>query len=210
MTLSRNKEKLCHEDMITCILILLPETEGSKKFATEDPDQAEGKDKTELRKTLQYITSSRDGTVKIWNAKTMKCDHIIKIGVGDSNGKNKFWINCIQYMTKSKRLVAACADRTLKFYDLGSTNFNTPVSVISEMDGLPLCMDYFLKPKQGVETLVVGDDLGICHMYDFEPSWHSCIWKIGQKDHDCCHKDEIAKNIAEEIGENEEKQKHSK
>ena len=40
-------------------------------------------------------------------------------------------------------------------------------------------MDYlyawtiFRKPKQDIETLVIGDDLGICYMYDFSPDWHS-------------------------------------
>lgn len=53
------------------------------------------------------------------------------------------------------------------------TTIEVPVSEIADLDGLPLCMDYFLKPKQNIETLVVGDDLGICHMYDFSPDWHS-------------------------------------
>ena len=39
--------------------------------------------------------------------------------------------------------MAACADRTLKFYDLGLTNVNQPVSEIADLNGLPLCMDYF-------------------------------------------------------------------
>jgi hypothetical protein len=34
-------------------------------------------------------------------------------------------------------------------------------------------MDYFLKVKQDKETLVVGDDLGVTHMYDFAPDWHA-------------------------------------
>lgn len=113
-------------------------------------------------------------------------------------------------MTKSKKLVAACADRTLKFYDLGSTNYSTPVSIISEIAGLPLWMDYFLKEKQGKETLVVGDDLGVTHMYDFEPDWHAWEWKININDETCCHKNEISNKINEELGKQMEVQKHQK
>jgi len=98
-------------------------------------------------------------------------------------------------MTKSQVLVAACADRTIKFYDINLTNVNMPVSVISELDGLPLCMDYFIKSKQGMETLVVGDDLGICHMYDFKPDWHSCEWRMWIKDDTCCHIKEIKESL---------------
>ena len=56
-------------------------------------------------------------------------------------------------------------------------------------------MDYFLKPKQNIETLVIGDDLGICYMYDFSPDWHSCEWRIDDPNHYCCHKDEIEKRF---------------
>jgi WD40 repeat protein len=66
-------------------------------------------------------------------------------------------------------------------------------------------MDYFLKSKQGLETLVVGDDLGICNMYDFEPEWHSCEWKMHDKDHYCCHKDEIIKRFIPKDEEEKEK-----
>ena len=45
-------------------------------------------------------------------------------------------------MKKSKRLAAACADWTIKFYDLEGTQPSIPVSAISELDGMPLCMDY--------------------------------------------------------------------
>lgn len=161
-----NKDKECHADMITCIYIWMPDSEDTPAI----PEKDDGSKKQEVRKTLQYITSSRDGKVKIWNTKTLRTDKTINVG--------KYWVNCIQYMTKSQILVVACADRSLKFYDISLTNVNTPVSIISELDGLPLCMDYFLKPKLGLETLVVGDDLGICHMYDFKPDWHSCEWKI--------------------------------
>lgn len=192
-----NKTRYCHSDMITCILVLPPDTEAGNKFTMGESEEGEDKDKGEMRKSVKYVTSSRDGTIKIWYGNTTKCDLTINVG--------KYWVNCIQYMTKSKRLVAACADRTLKFYDLVLTNVNLPVSEIGGLDGLPLCMDYFLKTKQGLETLVVGDDLGICHMYDFKPDWHSCEWKIEDDEHYCCHKEEIIKRLQQKEGEGEDK-----
>lgn len=174
-----HKDKECHADMITCIYVWMPDEEDTSMQLDKD----DGSKKTEVRKTLQYITSGRDGKVKIWNTKTLRADKTINVG--------KYWVNCVQYMTKSQILVAACADRSLRFYDINLTNVNTPVSVISELDGLPLCMDYFIKGKQGLETLVVGDDMGVCHMYDFKPDWHSWEWKIKVNDDTCCHIKEI-------------------
>ena len=89
----------------------------------------------------------------------MKCEKNIKVGPS--------WVTAIQYLKASKRLVAACANRSISFYDLNQTNTSIPVSKISDLDGIPLCLDYFNWPDQAKETLLVGDDLGICHMYDF-------------------------------------------
>lgn len=34
-----------------------------------------------------------------------------------------------------------------------------------------------------LETLLLGDDLGICHMYNFTRfDWHYCEYKLGSKD----------------------------
>lgn len=65
-----------------------------------------------------------------------------------------------------------------------------PVSAIAELDGMPLCLDYYFtevkeKSTDGrgeewtkvTEYLFVGDDLGICHQYIFEDmNWHACYW----------------------------------
>jgi WD40 repeat protein len=196
-----NKTNYCHSDMVTCILVLTPEAEGKSKFSADDEEEKDEEEKDEVvegRKLIKYITSSRDGTIKIWNGNSTKCSLTITVG--------KYWVNCIQYMTKSKRLVAACADRTLKFYDLILTNVNLPVSEIADFEGLPLCMDYFIKSKQDLETLVIGDDLGICYMYDFSPAWHSCEWRMDDPEHYCCHIKEITdryKPIEEEVEEND-------
>lgn len=131
-----------------------------------------------------------------------------------------YWVTAIQYMTKSKKLVAACADRTIKFYDLTQTNVNTPVSTITELDGVPLCLDYCLTQNEesGVEErLLMGDNLGICHLYTFKEGWHSCCWKINSKIKkedesglQCDHKEQISSNIDKAIEEEMSKRNDNK
>jgi len=98
-------------------------------------------------------------------------------------------------MTFTKRLVAASANRMISFYDLESTNYNVPVSRFEGLVGIPLCMEYYKWSKNNdgkCETLLVGDDLGICHMWNFtSPEWHSCQYKMGTKDANECHKSKI-------------------
>ena len=141
----------------------------------------------EYRKHTLYLTSSRDGTVKTWNALSQKVDKTIK--VSDS------WVTAIHFMTFSRRLVAATANRMISFYDLNSTNYYIPVSRIENLVGVPLCIEYYRWPKNNeekLETLLVGDDLGICHMYNItSPDWHYCEYKRGSKDQNPCHKEDI-------------------
>jgi hypothetical protein len=98
-------------------------------------------------------------------------------------------------MTHSKRLVAASANRMISFYDLNSTNYSVPVSRIEGLVGIPLCMEYYKWPKNNdgkFETLLVGDDLGICNKYDFTSNeWHICQYKIGCSDPNMCHAKQI-------------------
>ena len=57
----------------------------------------------------------------------------------------------------------------ISFYDLSSTQYNVPTSRIEGLVGIPLCLEYYRWPENNndskLETLLVGDDLGICHMY---------------------------------------------
>ena len=84
-------------------------------------------------------------------------------------------------MTFTKRLVAASANRMISCYDLDNTNYAVPVSRIEGLVGIPLCMEYYKWSKNNdgkCETLIVGDDLGICHMWNFtQADWHSCYCK---------------------------------
>jgi len=46
----------------------------------------------------------------------------------------------------------------------------------------------------------MGDDLGICHMYNFTSTeWHMCQYKKGSSDPNTCHKEEIERQFALEI-----------
>lgn len=139
---------------------------------------------------MRYCTSSRDGTVKIWNAHTQNLDMTIRV-------TKDVWVTCTQYMTASKKLVAASANRMISFYDLTSTNYQQPFSRIEGLVGIPLCMEYYAwdaKKSEGgkLETLLVGDDLGICHKYDFtKTDWHWCQYKLGSQDPNLCHMKEV-------------------
>lgn len=99
----------------------------------------------------------------------------------------------IAFMTRSKKLACASADRMITFYDLtqGKQHQGTPYSRIENLVGVPHCMDYFdwstkntpgesskkkdTKDVEVLETLLVGDDLGIIHRYNFTSNdWHFC------------------------------------
>lgn len=73
------------------------------------------------------------------------------------------------------------------------------------MDGIPLCMDYYKWPvnsnEDRIETLLIGDELGICHMYNFtQNDWHICEYRLGTKSgpNKCCE-EEIKKAFEEKF-----------
>ena len=101
-------------------------------------------------------------------------------------------------MTASKRLAVATSDRMVSFYDMqgsGSKMQKPLESRIENLLGVPKCMEYVEcagastakkgqdKTKPGykaqiVERLLIGDDLGFIHMYNFEDTdWHICYYK---------------------------------
>jgi WD40 repeat protein len=167
--------------MITSTLIIYPEDDLN-------PEQ--------FKRKMRFVTSSRDGTVKIWNAFNLNLEKTIEVTDG-------VWVTCTQYMTLSKRLIAASANRMISFYDLETTNYNVPVSRIEGLVGIPLCMEYYRWPKnneQKFETLLVGDDLGICNMYTFtSQNWHICQYKLGSRDPNRCHAKEIEEDFTDKV-----------
>jgi len=105
----------------------------------------------------------------------------------------------ITFMSHSKRLVAASADRKISFYEVvnGQKFSLTTCSKIENLLAIPLCLEYhrwtsisFIDDdivteekgkdekssgRQKLETLLVGDDLGIITKYDFtKTDWHYC------------------------------------
>lgn len=63
--------------MITCILVLTPEDEDKKKLSIEDEEELKEEQKEDQKsyfnkKNVKYITSSRDGKIKIWNGNTQE------------------------------------------------------------------------------------------------------------------------------------------
>ena len=163
----------CHSDMITSIFIILPNPEE----VTYNPDRPEP-----YRRKMKYVTGSRDGKIKIWNAFTMKLELNGEITV-----VKDIWVTCISYMTLSLQLIAGSANRMISFYDLKNTQNHIPVSRIEGLVGIPLCLEYYQWPDNNndsnLETILVGDDLGICHMYTIKESdWHICNFKIEEQE----------------------------
>lgn len=59
--------KLCHEDMITDIIIIPPD------IPEKELEELRKKKKTDqIRRKMKYVTAGRDGKVKIWNGLTME------------------------------------------------------------------------------------------------------------------------------------------
>lgn len=91
---------------------------------------------------------------------------------------SKFYVMAITFMTLSKRLVAATANRMITFYKTNGKQFDrVPVSRIENLYAVPHCLEYYEVPKmiedtqkkgtsdveeKALEILLVGDDLGIC------------------------------------------------
>jgi hypothetical protein len=68
------KGKLCHSDMITSIHVILPEA-------------GEGLTPEQFKRKMMYVTSSRDGYVKIWLAHNLQLHKSIKV-------TDNIWVTC--------------------------------------------------------------------------------------------------------------------
>jgi hypothetical protein len=99
------------------------------------------------------------------------------------------WVTCLCYMQRSGTLVAGTANRRISFYKLKANSTGAaraPSSRFEDMIGIPLCLEYYEWPKNNdgkYETLLVGNELGLCTMYDFKsPEWHHCVYKVDVSD----------------------------
>eukprot|EP00742_Colponemidia_sp_Colp-10_P008505 GILJ01009216.1.p1 GENE.GILJ01009216.1~~GILJ01009216.1.p1 ORF type:complete len:1025 (-),score=150.44 GILJ01009216.1:215-3289(-) len=151
-----------HADMVTKILCL-------------EADNGE-------RKYPRYITSSRDATVRVWNATNLQLTRTMRSAA---------WVSDIAYMVGSSRVVAASTDRSLTFYDMGHGGDGI-VGRISNLDGTPLCLNYY-QPSHDREVIICGNDHGDVNVYSLSNGWHACDGKLP------CHADSIKMAQGKEI-----------
>lgn len=117
-----------------------------KKSSDDDSDSSseeieEEQAPKEYIKQIKYVTGSTDGHMKIWKdggeGKPKKCDQDITVS-------DKIFVMAITFMTLSKKLVAASADRMISFYKTqNGKKFDTvPSSRIENMYAVPHCLEY--------------------------------------------------------------------
>ena len=167
---------LVHKYNITCMIVLKPEDLSDISSKRETPITS-----SEYRKQVKFATGSADGQVKIWAGMALHNEMTIKV--------SDYSVTSIAWMTYSKKLVVATTNRMISFYEINPNNRqNTKVySRFENLVAVPLCMEYYRwpqnsetnknTPQEKYETLLVGDDLGIIHKYDFDKFWHHCEFK---------------------------------
>jgi len=198
-------EKQCHKKNITSMIVLYPE----QLMGEQQTQQSYPPGTQEYKNHIKFVTGSADGKVKIWPYGKNECEQTIEVS-------SKYMVLAMSFMTKSKRLVAASADRQISFYEItNGQKFSTKtISKIENLLAVPLCLEYhpwttssfidddqFTEPtggdkeskgpvsRQKVETLLVGDDLGIITKYDFTAvDWHHCHYDPKDPLY-CCNKE---------------------
>jgi WD40 repeat protein len=132
----------------------------------------------------RYLTSSQDGTVKIWNAGNLNL-------IGTITG-TKSWVTTLAHIDRCERVAVGNIDRSVIFYDLmrGHDFISTPVSQVSDLKGIPVSMEYLREPNM----LLTGDDQGWLYQYKFtEDNWHICNTKMD------CHRDDLLELQSEQL-----------
>lgn len=106
-----NKTDKCHAKNITSILVLYPED-------LTDANRAQdfNKHSPEYIKKIKYVTGGTDGMIKVWKEGGKVQDQCIRV--------SQYYVMAIEFMTYSKRLVAASADRMITFYKISSQKFD--------------------------------------------------------------------------------------
>lgn len=119
-----------------------------------------------LDRPYMYLTASKDGTVRTWNAQTMAYQSQI------ATGKN--WITDCCVMRRSNRLAVTSMTRSLGIYDLGSSQLIGEIHEYSRKQCIPLCLEYVEKPADDREALIVGDDTGGITVMTCSNQWMAC------------------------------------
>ncbi|KAL6759826.1 quinon protein alcohol dehydrogenase-like superfamily [Haematococcus lacustris] len=103
----------------------------------------------------RYITSGKDGLVKVWNAKDMK--HVKTVNTGKS------WVTCTKWLPGTHKLAVASFARAVKIYDLLTFE---QCGQIPEVEA-PMSMDAWVPQRnQEVELVVFGDGGGWVRLYE--------------------------------------------
>jgi len=100
-----------------------------------------------LPKQEKVISSSRDGTIRAWNASNLQ--HLRTVKVSDS------WVTDCTHFELSHRIGVTCIDRSISFFDVNSYELT---GQLTGLDTSPLCLGYWA--DQEGEKMIVGDDLG--------------------------------------------------
>lgn len=88
---------------------------------------------------MKFVTGDTEGIIKIWNGVQLRFDMEIRV--------SEYMVTAMCFMTFSKRLVVATADRMISFYEInaGSRRNKTPMSRIENLVAVPLCLEYYRK-----------------------------------------------------------------
>lgn len=73
-------ERQCHNDMITCVIVIQQEDYQENRGGgggSSNPHKAVGGDTS--KKNIRFVTSSRDGTVKVWLGLQLKWEKTIVV-----------------------------------------------------------------------------------------------------------------------------------
>jgi WD repeat-containing protein 49 len=99
-------------------------------------------------KTDRYMSCSRDGIIKFWNAKNLELTKSVRFA--------KSWITDVAIMPSPyNRVVVSVVDRHIAFLDL---NTYERIPGLQDLKNAPICIDYW--NVKGEEFIGYGDDHG--------------------------------------------------
>ncbi|CEP03071.1 unnamed protein product (mitochondrion) [Plasmodiophora brassicae] len=150
-----------------------------------------------IPKTDKYVTSSRDGTFKVWNCKDRL--HVRTVRCGNS------WIIGSCLLPRSNRLAMVSADLRAHFYDATSielvSRFNDdpvtrnngltfaelrrqqqPQRLQTMLENMPVCVTGIPSPTEDI--MAIGDTMGTITIHAFDEKWHACDGAIAECSHD--------------------------
>lgn len=101
------------------------------------------KGKQEYRNHMKFVTGSADGRVKIWPYGRAECEQTLEVACKDK--EHEWMVLAITFMSYSRRLVVATADRKISFYEItnGQKFSVNTVSKIENLLAIPLCLEYY-------------------------------------------------------------------